>query len=523
MDVKPNPWQEYLFRPLAVAAMVGCVAAALAGLLRLLDPTWNGALLVLASVLAALEAGYSYRLSTAEALRGSSLWRFRAVELALFFILLKIVGLARLGWAGAWAEVRTWPRDPLAIADVETLVAFVLAVVAWWAAIQTAHDFRRIGEPPEISRYYTPPRESLANRFFTGGVVILILSGLSRIGLLQLFNLERPAVPGLVLNVLIYFLLGLVMLGQVQYTTLRNRWQARNIPVVGELPGRWLRYSLILIGLAALVAFLLPTGYTMGLLNTAGNLIGLVLGGLSLVIRVLFFLLVIPLWLLFYLLSLLMGRPPPVRPIVPSPQEAQLPAAGTPLSWSEWLRSLVFWAVALGMVYYVVRSYLRDHPGILRALAGAGPIRALLRFLAALWRSLTGLAEAIGERVSRPLSARLARSGLTQPGFRFFRLGALSFRERVLYYYLSILRRAGQLGYPRHRSQTPHEYDAVLEPHLPQAQQEMALLTEAFVEARYSRHPVDGAYVRRVQADWEQVKAALRVLKRERQETTDEH
>jgi hypothetical protein len=187
----------------------------------------------------------------------------------------------------------------------------------------------------------------------------------------------------------------------------------------------------------------------------------------------------------------------------------------------ELLRSFVFWAVALGMVYYVIRSYLRDHPEILRALARAGPIHALLRFLAALWRSLTGLAEAVGERVSRPLSARLARSGLAPPGFRFFRLGALSFRERVLYYYLSILKRAGQLGYPRHRTQTPYEYDAVLEPHLPQAQEEMALLTEAFVEARYSRHPVDGEYVRRVQADWEQVKAALRALKRKKQEAAD--
>ncbi len=513
--MKANPWQEYLFRPLAVAAMFGCIAQALAGFLRLLDPTWNGAVLVVGSVLAALEAGYSYRLTRSETFRGRSLWRFRAVELALFFILLKIVNLAGRGWDGARAEMRAWPHDPLAIADTETLIAFVLAVAAWRAAIQTAHDFRRIGEPPEVSRFYTPPRESLASRFFTGGVVILILTGMSRIGFLQLFDLERPAIPGLVLNVLLYFLLGLVMLGQVQYTTLRNRWQARHIPIAGKLSDRWIRYSLILIGLAALVAFLLPTGYTMGLLNTAGNLLGLALGVFLFIMRILFLLLMIPLWLFFYLLFLLIGRPPPSRPMVFSPLEAPLPATGTPLSWLELLRSFVFWAVALGMVYYVIRSYLRDHPEILRSLAGAGPIRALLRILAALWRSLLGLAEAVGERIPHRLALRGTGGRPVQPGFRFFRLGALSFRERVLYYYLSILKRAGQLGYPRHHSQTPHEYDAVLEPHLPQAQAEMALLTEAFVEARYSRHPVDGEYVRRVQADWEQVKAALRALKRE--------
>lgn len=513
--MKANPWQEYLFRPLAVAAMFGCIAQALVGLLRLFDPTWNGTVLIVGSVLAALEAGYSYRLTRSETFRGRSLWRFRAVELALFFILLKAVSLIGQGWAGALAEIQAWPRDPLLIADVETSVAFALAVAAWWAAIQTAHDFRRIGEPPEISRFYTPPRESLAGRFFTGGVVILILSDLSRIGLAQLFKLERPPVPGLVLNVLIYFLLGLAMLGQAQYTTLHNRWQTRNIPIAGELPGRWLRYSLILIGLAALIAVLLPTGYTMGLLNTAGGLLDLVLSILLFVMRILLFIFLVPMWLLLYLLYLLIGRPPPIRPTVLSLPETLPPAVGTRLSWFELLRSLVFWAVALGMVYYVIRSYLRDHPEILRSLAGAGPIRVLLRLLAALWRSLTGLAEAVGERIPRRLTSRLARGGLAVPGFRFFRLGALSFRERVFYYYLSILKRAGQLGYPRHHSQTPHEYDVVLEPHLPQAQEEMALLTEAFVEARYSRHLIGGEYVRRVQADWEQVKAALRALKHE--------
>jgi hypothetical protein len=87
----------------------------------------------------------------------------------------------------------------------------------------------------------------------------------------------------------------------------------------------------------------------------------------------------------------------------------------------------------------------------------------------------------------------------------------------VRYYYLSILRRAGQQGHPRRRHQTPQEYYSTLEPNLPRSQEEMAALTTAFVEAQYSQHQVEPERERRVRADWERVKAALRALKRRRE------
>ena len=97
--------------------------------------------------------------------------------------------------------------------------------------------------------------------------------------------------------------------------------------------------------------------------------------------------------------------------------------------------------------------------------------------------------------------------------FHFLRLSALSARERILYYYLSVLRRAERQGLPRRRTQTPYEYDATLSPNLPSAQQELASLTQAFVEARYSPHTVDARQTRQVHTYWQQVKAALRALR----------
>jgi hypothetical protein len=318
--------------------------------------------------------------------------------------------------------------------------------------------------------------------------VLLIAAGITRIGIAALLNLSRPSVPGLVLNVLVYFLLGLVMLGQVHFTRLHQQWQAQEIKMAAGLAGRWARYSLAFIGLAALLAFLLPTGYTVGLLDVVGTIIyflGYILSLLALILLFILSLLLMPCAMLFG--SERLTTP---QPSLPPPQLLQQPSGGAAPGWFEILRSLLFWAAALGMVFYVVRSYLHDHPEMLQALTSLGPIHALRE---SLWRA-------------SPRSSK-------EP-FRFFRLGALSPRERILYYYLSILRRAERQGFPRQRAQTPYEYDATLAPHLPQAQQEMTLLTEAFVEARYSQHVIEPGQARRMRVEWQRVKAALQVLKR---------
>jgi hypothetical protein len=508
-----NPWVENLCRPLVIGVMFGCIALSLVRLVRLLFPAWNGTYLVVGCVLAALEANYSYRLIGAMQLRGTDLLRFRAVELAIFFILLKIGSYIGDRWADVLADIQTWPRHPLNIIDPETTVAFILAFLSWWACTATVRDLERIGEPFAPHRYYVPPIESLTGRFFWGGAVLLIAAGITRVGIAALLDLSRPSVPGLVLNVLVYFLLGLVMLGQVHFTRLDRQWQTQEIKVAEELPGRWARYSLAFIGLAALLALLLPTGYTVGLLDVVGTIIyflGYILTLLGLILMFILSLLLVPCALLFGT-EHLTQRQPILRP----PQVPQQPFDSAAPSWFEILRSLLFWVATLGVVFYVVRSYLRDHPEMLQALTLLGPIRGLRHFLTALWRRLVGLAEAASERIPRRFSLRRARPGSLKGPFRFFRLGALSPHERVLYYYLSILRRAEQQGFPRQRAQTPYEYEGALELHLPQAQQEVDLLTQAFVEARYSRHIFDREQARRVRAYWQRVKAALQALKHE--------
>ena len=518
MNHRRDAWVENLFRPLAVGIMAGCIALSLANLIHLFLPTRNGVLLVVGCVLAALEAQYSYRIIKTREIRSGDITTFRVVELATIFILLKIGSYLGDRWIDVLADIRAWPYNPIAILfDAETVVAFTLALLSWLTSTLTARDLNQIGQPPERIPNYISPREHLANRFFWGGIVLLIIAGIVRLGAADLLNLNRPSAPGIVLNVLVYFLLGLAMLGQAHFTRLYRLWQSQKIQVTEELAGRWARYSLIFIGLAAAVAFLLPTGYTFGLLEIAATIIsaiGYIFMLIGILLSFLLALLMIPLSWLFSNTPTT-SEIPPLR--FPPPEVSSAAAAGGAPDWWEILRSLLFWVAALGMVTYIIRSYLHDHPELLAALTSLKPIRFLRRLLAALWRRLTGLADAVGERLPRGLLQRARREPSKTPS-RFFRLGALSPRERILYYYLSILRRAGRLGLPRRRTQTPHEYDDTLGPHIDPAQREMSQLTQAFVKARYSRHTFDREQDKQTRARWQRVKAALRALRREKQE-----
>jgi len=127
-SIGPNPWVENLFRPLAIGVMFGCIALSLVSLVRLLFPDWDGTFLVVGCVLVALEANYSYRLVRAMSLRGGDLLRFRAIEIVMFFILLKIGSYAGDSPASVLADVQTWPTQVNRVFDPETVAAFVLVV-----------------------------------------------------------------------------------------------------------------------------------------------------------------------------------------------------------------------------------------------------------------------------------------------------------------------------------------------------------------------------------------------------------
>jgi hypothetical protein len=166
----------------------------------------------------------------------------------------------------------------------------------------------------------------------------------------------------------------------------------------------------------------------------------------------------------------------------------------------------------VGVIAFVLYRYARDHPELWNALMTFGPIRALYNFFIALLRRLSGWADAVRERLPRRSAKPGKREASASSRFRWPR--PRTPRERLLYYYLTALRRAGKEGYPRRAPQTPREYGEYLKPKLPEAHREVDALTQAFVEARYSRHPIEPDRVGRVRTVWQRVMEALRALRR---------
>lgn len=496
--------------------MAGCVAWSVAELLGMFLPFWNRPWTVAACVIAALEAGVSYRLLRDRRIFFSDRWKLRAVELAFLFIVIKLGRY--LGWPldAFLAELQQWPRDLWRVFDPETAVNFCLALGVLFIVNDTLADLDELRDP---ERAYSPisPRDSIISRFFYGGLILLLASGLARIGLLQLLDFGRPAILGLIANALLYFLLGLALLAQASYAHWSAVWQAEGAAVSSRLAGRWLGHSLVFVLLVAAIAFSLPTFYGEGLLGIVAAFISALFFGLYFITALLTGLLAA---LLNWLAPPVSDLPPDTVPLpAPIPTAEPTPPPGpnmppliVPGLDLELLRSLVFWLMVAAMVTYVVFAYLRERPELVRAVRNARLLRALRRIIDFL-RGQTGRwAEALRDlRALERLRELFTR--LPAPAPRFFRLGGATPREQVLYFYLSTLRRAGQLGFPRRPPQTPDEYDPVLEDKLVEAQADVRALTEAFDQARYSATPVKQDKAREAKARWEKVRAALQRLK----------
>lgn len=504
-------WPEAVFHLLVVATMIGCIVFSMTEFLHILLPDLRTITLLTCAALGSLEAGVSYHiLRRGRSLGGTNLLRFRLIELALLLIPVKILTLVGRPWDAVWTEIRGWSQAPLSFFDINTIFAYFALLIAWEMTTLTLDDLARVGEPRPQDDRQPPPIAKLTTRFFWGGVVLMIMIGVSRVRFSALLDFQRPSIPGFIINALVYFGLGLVMLGQVHFARLRERWQADSVPIDRDLVGRWARYALIFAALAILVALLLPTRYGLGLLQVAGAILEL----LAALIWFFFYLLSLPLLWLFYLLT--RNRAPPEQeppsldhlPELPEPRPGGI--AGDSLGWLEAIRSILFWTVLVGAMVYLVRNYLRDRPQVIAAILRIRPLATIWSWLGALWRRLTGWAEAISERLPGRRTRRQEGGPPSGTPSRLFQPGGRSPRERILFYYMSLLRRAAEQGVPRRPTQTPYEYTASLTPHLSQAEEEVDQLTEAFVEARYSRHEIDRERAQIVRAIWHRIREALR-------------
>ena len=183
--------------------------------------------------------------------------------------------------------------------------------------------------------------------------------------------------------------------------------------------------------------------------------------------------------------------------------------AGPP--WLEIVASALFWVAVLAIVVYALRRFLKDRLGGLpegddRQGNWWGRLLAWLRDLVRRWR---GWGEAVQTRLARRRAEGEKAGPITARLSRFFFPGRLPPRELIRYFYLSTARRASQAGQPRAPGETPYEYRSTLDQQFPELEPDLEGLTDAFVEARYSRRLLRREDAQAVKPLWQRIKAAL--------------
>jgi hypothetical protein len=505
------------------AIMLAGLAAAVAGAVGRFAPVWRPGYLAAACFLVALEAGIVHAVARAERMWAGEMLRYLVPELMVMLAMMRVAATLSIGAATLAADARRWLYDPLSIFDTLFLVYILAGLLIGVLAHMGMRDLAELAPQPferstvddegnqrhavVVAADRALALRRISGRFVGGGVLLLLALGLEAV------NVERLAGPSRAISwlsaagALLYLVCGCLLYSQARLALLQARWRLDGVKVAGSVARHWSRASLALIGGVVGAALLLPRAYGLGLLDTLRGLLGLLgyaLALLGYVVIWLFSMLAIIPALLFALFAGNEGG-------TPTPMPRFVPPAAPPPATHEprLLTALIFWACMFFLTGYALWIVAQRHPGLFGAFTTRGPLAWLLRQLGLAWRDTRAwvgqAAERAGELLRRPAAPPRRR-------FPSLRLRRLAPRELVFYFYRSTVRRAAERGLRRRGGQTPYEYRATLVERLPEVDQELGELTEAFVTAQYSPRPIGPDDARRARRPWEEVRRRLRAL-----------
>lgn len=488
---------------LIISALLACAAFGVVQLGQLVLPAWNTAYVPVVCFLVALESAYMTRYIRYGRLP-APWYVLRAIEAVVLYLMLRaLVGLLR---GPFYVPDQTANRI-----DVDVLALTISALVTWltsWRLTANLLDLDMLDPNLDrevihiVAQEQVEDRRSLMSFVIIIGVALTFLAGLLRIHLRTSAQVQPPALYGFG-HVLIYFFLALVLSSRTRLHQLQSGWVWEKIPIEQKVGARWIGYTILLLFVAIGIAILLPTRYSLGLLDTLGYLLSFIV---ALVQTIFYTIMALILNLLSRLFPDLNQQPlPPLKDVWP-----RLPEEVPPPSSADFIQSLIFWSIFLFLAGYVIIQFLRQHPGLLGGLQHVPG----LSFIARLWRRLIEWFGGLNRQIEEVLEARrrarrpAATRSVPAPR-RWMNLRRLSPRQQVQFYYLAMLRRSGERGHARGPTQTPYEYARALESQIPEIDHDIDGITQEFIEARYSQHNIDPEQVSVVRRYWERIKRAL--------------
>ena len=504
-----------------VVVLLVCASFTVQSLLIRITPHWNLSYLPWLAGFAAAEALISQRYIMRPSHLSTNGGIYRIAELLLIFLVTRLVTIPWQRGLDLWQIILDWKDNPLEnFFDAQFLLALLVVVMIWGLSMLFAQDLAE-QEGDELAVESTDMeglvsdraavQRRLAGRIFAVGGVLVFINGLLRQDTFYFFG-AAEAPKQAMWHVIVYFVAGLVLLSLSQLANRRLAWAWEQIPVKADLPRKWITASIIFLLLVFLIAFTLPTAYSQRFLPGLGNLLGIVfsfLYGLALLILT-------PIFYLFgWLMSLFKAdqTSQDTGPIqLPELFARDVLAPVVPPAWLATLRTILIWVIILGVGSYLLFIYAKQNRQITIHLHRAG----VKDWLKKAWQWLVSHFKAGWKRAPALIKAGFLRWRVgaghraAEDRSAYLSLRRLDPRRKVIFYYLALLRRTGEMKLPRAGWQTPREYNQILSRHLPEVEQELASMTDLFIEARYSQHAIGDRHINSIQSAWEQVRKLLR-------------
>ena len=506
-----------LINHLLVSLMLASAVVSFIQFAEHIQPSWNGSYLIFVTVVMGMEAMYVHRMTADFDFFSKEFWIYHLSEGVAILVVMKLVTYLVYGFDRLLVDLPLWEQDfftyffngeyLLGIGLVFTIRMIAGTFEAELSQLEGDEKVLRMEMDSGISADRPEIRRRIADLILIVGVFMILFAALPRAELEALWG-ERPPLSASVVNILIYFILGLILLGLAQFSVLRVHWGLERIPISRNLAWRWAAYSVVFLAAVALIALLLPTRYSVGLLDALSYILYLVVGFLGFLGA----LLLLPFAFILSLFARLFGQAERLPP--PNLDELQLPPtpAGGNLPWLELLKSLLFWLVLAGIIGYSLYHYIARNTVLIERLRRIPLFSGIFR----LWHWLKGWLRGVkGSVVSTVQSGfrRISRSRSLRsilPDWSYTSLRRMSPRQRVIFFYLAMVRRGGEKGVPRRPSQTPYEYSRQIGDFLPEVEGEIDALTDEFSEARYSLHKISLDHASSGQRYWDRIRRALR-------------
>jgi len=465
-----------------------------------------------------------------DSLDGVEKWIYHIAEWIVFTIILKMVIYLIIGTDHLGADLQSWEQNPASFFvfysangrnQMNDQAAFLpmlaLLFIAWLLVSDISKEMDVLQseltdfkwEIGKLDNDRQAARQRIAERLFMIGGVMIVATMAARINI-KGFLPDNPAFQASLINVVVYFFLALVFLSQTQFAFLRGRWFWSQTPVAPHIGRNWIRYSLIFFGIIAIIAVILPTSYTL-------NLLQLIQVVVNFFIQIGFFIVSLFAYL-FGLVASLFGVKRPTdtdNTPLPTPTFVPPPAAGGPLPWLELLKSILFWAIFIGIVGFAIVHFIRQNSFLLSGALKVPGLGWIIKAIKSFWVWLAGT----GKQISTSVSSGLRRIFQTVPKSisremqQLFNFRQLSPRQQVVFYYLKLVERSKKSGVNRMPHQTPNQFASDLDQVIPEVREEVDQLTGSFIEARYSQHPVGAQQTTLAQRLWRKIVKSLKPTK----------